>query len=102
MFAIITKNILIYSRQEVWFYNGEGIEHTSNDMFYQSFIIPKFKIKNLQETQTTLINLLENSDTLFKDIKPNYRNEIRRAEKLNPLYQVTERANNKDLQNYLN
>jgi lipid II:glycine glycyltransferase (peptidoglycan interpeptide bridge formation enzyme) len=101
MLSVITKNMLLYSRQEVWFYNGGKIKSTSNDMYYQSFIKPVFDVKYLRETQTTLINLLEDSENLFNGIKPGYRYEIRRAEKLNAAFQVIEKPDNECLRYYL-
>lgn len=82
MITVVTKRLPFYSRQEIWFYAGETFAHKNNDLFYQSLVKPSFRVVGFTESTTSLINLLGSEDNLFEAVKPNTRNEIRRAEKL--------------------
>ena len=101
MVAVTTKNTFLYSRQEVWFYNGEKVTRTSNNMYYQSFVKPSFEVSYLKETLTTLIDLRENEEVLFSQVDGKYRNEIRRAEKLNAMFKCEDKPDSSFLTSYL-
>ncbi len=101
MISVLTKNLFIYSRQEVWFYNGEKINAANNTLYYLSSVLPQGKLKHIKEVQTTIINLQEDANTLFKNLMPNYRNEIRRAEKKRALFNAIDRPDNNFLRYYI-
>lgn len=97
MLSIITKKTLLYTRQEIWFWKGEEIKRSNNDMFYVSFVKPEFKTNYFKEVTTLFIDLTQDKEALFSDIKPNFRNEIRRAEKEECVCSIKENFSEKEL-----
>jgi lipid II:glycine glycyltransferase (peptidoglycan interpeptide bridge formation enzyme) len=71
-----------YTRQEVWFWKGEPIKRSSNDMFYMASVKPDFKTSYFKEVSSLWIDLKPDTQAIFEGIKPNFRNEIRKAETL--------------------
>jgi len=62
-----------------------------------SFIRPNFKTNYFKEVTTLLIDLKQDKESLFNGIKPNFRNEIRRAESISCRHLINETPNEKDI-----
>ncbi len=101
MISIISSNKLFYKRQEIWFYNGDSVDLYGNNLFYKSFILPKFDVIDLKENYTSTINLKSDEDTLFRNIRIGFRNEIRRAEKEVLTYSVSLSPTTDELKEYI-
>jgi hypothetical protein len=88
MISVVTKNALFYKRQEIWFYNNETFNATDNDMFYSSSVKPNFKTDYVSEALTSIINLNDNADALYKNLDSDLKYEIRRAQKNDYVYKI--------------
>jgi hypothetical protein len=101
LLRIVTKRNPLYTRQEVWFYRGEPVARTNNDLFYDSFLLPDFAVDAISQRQTAVIDLRRTEDALLADIKSGYRNEIRRATREGVLHHVDLWPPTSSLQRYL-
>lgn len=102
MISFITKNNILYKRQEIWFYNGEEIPLFDNNIFYQAKLSPHdIKIYSEHSFYTSCIDLTLNEEEIFKNVDPNFRNEIRKAEKEKCTFNTIDSPSLKDLSEYL-
>ena len=74
MFTIITRNIPLLSRQDVWFYDNQSIKLKGNNLFYHAFSMPKNK--NSVEINTVYTTSIDITKSL-EDIKGNFKKKLR-------------------------
>jgi len=88
MLIFTTHNYLLFTRQEIWFYNGEPIKEGTYNVFSSAKIISEGNNKFQEKYNTSIIDLLKPEEELFKAIHSTFRYDIRSAEKKNILHKT--------------
>ena len=104
MLKVRTQQFLGYSREEVWFSSCEEPESNasgSNSLFYQSQSPPAKSDIPHSTFSTLVIDLDQPMESIVGAFKKNYRNEIRRAEKLDISFEVYQSDSPADFDDYL-
>jgi lipid II:glycine glycyltransferase (peptidoglycan interpeptide bridge formation enzyme) len=83
MLTILTHRFPLFQKKEIWFFNGDRViegDYTCYCYVQNNFSLPyDLQLKEL----TTVIDLTQPEETLFKSINTTFKYHIRKAEKLN-------------------
>ncbi|HXD93213.1 MAG TPA: hypothetical protein VNX01_08360 [Bacteroidia bacterium] len=88
MLLFTTHNYLLFTRKEIWFYNGEPIKKGTYNIYTASRKTLGENNKFQEVYNTPVISLLKSEGDLFKAIHSTYRYDIRAAEKKRILYKT--------------
>ena len=83
MVRIVTKRTAVYSRQEIWFWqesDGSDFPHCGNNLYYQALEKPSIDTE-LIPFHSSEIDLNADTEETSKQIRKNFRYEIKRAGK---------------------
>ena len=84
MFAIITRNIPFFKRQEIWFYDNSDIKLHGNNLFIHALAMPKNSdVINIHKVYTTSIDLLQPLENIKTNLKTKLRGYINKGERTN-------------------
>jgi len=101
MLIFTTNNYFLFTRKEIWFYNGEPVKEGIYNVYTASKKAPIGENKFQEKYQTPIINLLKSEDELFKSIHSTFRYDIRSAEKKQILYKAILNSQKKDCKELL-
>lgn len=86
MLFFTTHNYFVFTRKEIWFYDGEAMQEGTYNVYTAAAKVGQGNIRFQEKYVTSIIHLLKPEEELFKSIHPTYRYDIRSAEKKNILY----------------
>jgi len=81
MVEFTTHNYLLFSRKEVWFYNGELLRPATYTVFSAAKKVHPSHNRFLEKYHTSAVDLQKKEEDLFGAIHATYRYDIRVAEK---------------------
>src|SRR6185312_14660391 len=88
MLVFTTHTYFLFTRKEIWFYDGEPIKEGTYSVYTASKKASNKNNRFEENYKTTVINLSKSEKDLFKSIHSTYRYDIRSAEKRNLIYKT--------------
>jgi lipid II:glycine glycyltransferase (peptidoglycan interpeptide bridge formation enzyme) len=88
MLLFTTHNYFVFTRKEIWFYNGEPVKEGTYNVYAAAKKISNENNKFQEKYKTSVIHLSKLEEELFKAIHATYRYDIRSAEKKNILHKT--------------
>jgi len=98
---VITRNIPVFSRQDIWFFKGENIPFLNNNLFYHSFSLPKDKnIVEVTKVYTTSLDITQPLESIRSNFHKKLRGYINKGDRTNFTYKILNISDEK-IQKYL-
>ena len=101
MLVFTTHKYLLFTRKEIWFYNGEPLTKGTYSTFSAAKKLYGNNNQRYEKYITSIIDLTKSDEDLFNAIHPTYRYDIRSAEKKNLEHIILQHPNKNDCENLI-